>query len=422
MQDYFDVKQPKLRLLAGMLYHACELGAWCFGENGDLYYTTCVYEKELKGFFAISGCLDYALHERTECDRPFLMEDSIGLVWVGEHTVVDTATGWKALIVIGPFFYSSVSLKNVENRLRTMNIPLPMRSSCLKILDKVPVLSHGLMFQYVKMLHYTVTGEPLKQEEILLQAPKEKPEETPRTDRGRLGEYERAYSTEQTLLQFIRDGGTDFQHFRAGGARHEMIEIEDFQTGAPLRESKDLLLIFTALCARTAIESGVAIPTAKEEEVSWIQKIERAKTDSELMELNIAMVERFAALVRKTKQNPDISVPIMRCCDYVRTHFDEPIDLKSIASEVGYTEYYLARKFQKEVGVRLLDYIKDVRLEYAKVWLISTEKSIQEISEQLQFGTRNYFSRIFREKTGMTPAQYRERVQARPEEQTQKGE
>ena len=75
---------------------------------------------------------------------------------------------------------------------------------------------------------------------------------------------------------------------------------------------------------------------------------------------------------------------------------------------MGYTEYYLSRKFQQEMGIRLLDYIKNVRLEYAKVWLLSTDKSIQEISEQLRFGTRNYFTRVFKEKTGKTPAAYRD--------------
>ena len=41
--------------------------------------------------------------------------------------------------------------------------------------------------------------------------------------------------------------------------------------------------------------------------------------------------------------------------------------------------------------------------------LISTEKSIQEISELLQFCSRNYFSRVFKEKEGISPQEYRER-------------
>ena len=69
---------------------------------------------------------------------------------------------------------------------------------------------------------------------------------------------------------------------------------------------------------------------------------------------------------------------------------------------------FCSRKFQKEMGTRLSDYIRDTRLEYAKIWLLSTEKTVQEISEQLQFCSRNYFSRVFREKEGMSPQELRD--------------
>lgn len=69
---------------------------------------------------------------------------------------------------------------------------------------------------------------------------------------------------------------------------------------------------------------------------------------------------------------------------------------------------FCSRKFQKEMGTRLSEYIRDTRLEYAKIWLLSTEKTVQEISEQLQFCSRNYFSRVFREKEGVSPQEFRD--------------
>lgn len=64
------------------------------------------------------------------------------------------------------------------------------------------------------------------------------------------------------------------------------------------------------------------------------------------------------------------------------------------------------------MGVRLLDYIKDSRVELAKIWLLTTQKSVQEISDQMYFGSRNYFTKVFREKVGVTPAAYREQMAA----------
>ena len=69
---------------------------------------------------------------------------------------------------------------------------------------------------------------------------------------------------------------------------------------------------------------------------------------------------------------------------------------------------FCSRKFQKEIGIRLSDYIRDTRLEYAKIWLLSTEKTVQPISEQLQFCSRNYFTTVFRAKEGVRPQEFRD--------------
>lgn len=58
----------------------------------------------------------------------------------------------------------------------------------------------------------------------------------------------------------------------------------------------------------------------------------------------------------------------------------------------------------------LWDYVRKIRLDYAKILLISTEYSIQEISERCQFGSRNYFTRMFRAWEGVSPKEYRERA------------
>ena len=48
------------------------------------------------------------------------------------------------------------------------------------------------------------------------------------------------------------------------------------------------------------------------------------------------------------------------------------------------------------------------KVERAKILLKSTDMTVQDISDRLCFGTRNYFSRVFQEVAGCTPVQYRE--------------
>ena len=62
------------------------------------------------------------------------------------------------------------------------------------------------------------------------------------------------------------------------------------------------------------------------------------------------------------------------------------------------------------MGIRLKQNsdIRDTRPKYAKIRLLSTEKTAEEIREPLQFCSGNYFSRVFREKEGVSPQEFRD--------------
>lgn len=98
---------------------------------------------------------------------------------------------------------------------------------------------------------------------------------------------------------------------------------------------------------------------------------------------------------------------VRECMGYVRMNYMKPLKMEDLARQCGCTEYYLTRKFMKETGMKLTDYIRSVRIDAAKVMLLASKKDIQQISEELQFGSRNYFDRVFRLQIGVSPAQYR---------------
>lgn len=58
--------------------------------------------------------------------------------------------------------------------------------------------------------------------------------------------------------------------------------------------------------------------------------------------------------------------------------------------------------------MRPVDYIKQARIQCAHILLESTSKSIQEISEDLHFSSRSYFSTVFQAQIGVSPAIYRQ--------------
>lgn len=53
-------------------------------------------------------------------------------------------------------------------------------------------------------------------------------------------------------------------------------------------------------------------------------------------------------------------------------------------------------------------YVNKARIDRASYLLMSTDMNIDDISALLHFGNRNFFTKVFKEETGSTPAKFRE--------------
>ncbi|MGI6777121.1 MAG: response regulator [Acetivibrionales bacterium] len=93
--------------------------------------------------------------------------------------------------------------------------------------------------------------------------------------------------------------------------------------------------------------------------------------------------------------------------EYIDKHFHRDITLKQVAEEVGLSPQYLSRMFKEKYGSNFIDYVTKKRVKYAEEFLCNCNKSIKEISRMAGYEDSNYFCRIFKRDTGMTPTQYR---------------
>ncbi len=87
--------------------------------------------------------------------------------------------------------------------------------------------------------------------------------------------------------------------------------------------------------------------------------------------------------------------------------FDPNLSTKLVAGEVGLSVVYIRQLFKDHTGQSLSDYIADQRIERVKEQLTHTSRSIDEIVLETGFSAINSFYKIFKRKTGITPAQYR---------------
>jgi AraC-like DNA-binding protein len=81
--------------------------------------------------------------------------------------------------------------------------------------------------------------------------------------------------------------------------------------------------------------------------------------------------------------------------------------VKYLANKMNVSPGYLSDVLKKETGLSAQDHIHYFVIEQAKNILIQTNQSVSEIAYALGFEYPQYFSRLFKQKTGKTPLEYR---------------
>lgn len=91
---------------------------------------------------------------------------------------------------------------------------------------------------------------------------------------------------------------------------------------------------------------------------------------------------------------------------YLDGHYTESTDVDSLAKLCYISKPHLFRLFKKELGMSPVEYRNHLRIERAKELLSDGECSVSEIAAMLGFDGSYYFSRIFKEYTGISPSRY----------------
>ena len=88
-------------------------------------------------------------------------------------------------------------------------------------------------------------------------------------------------------------------------------------------------------------------------------------------------------------------------------HYAEPLTLAQLAETAGLSPSYFSALFVKVMGVSLREYINHVRVEEAKRLLTATDYPLSQIAVSVGFSDQSYFSKVFKQITGISPNRYR---------------
>ena len=99
---------------------------------------------------------------------------------------------------------------------------------------------------------------------------------------------------------------------------------------------------------------------------------------------------------------------------YINRNYMNDIRLKDISSEMGYTQSYLSSIFTKSLGISFSKYLQNIRIAQACNQLTTTDKSVDEISEECGYNDIKFFRKLFKEKLKMSPTEFRKMSRNQP--------
>lgn len=139
---------------------------------------------------------------------------------------------------------------------------------------------------------------------------------------------------------------------------------------------------------------------------------ECACEDSFSLRMRQNLLETLLITLLRRREQTQTQLPntrIFEAMQYLFCHFRENISLFALAEKCGYTPNYFSKLFRESCGSCFLDFLTNLRLNYAKMLLLSTNLSTSEIAEKSGFGSPSGFFRRFRQCCGCTPEDFRTR-------------
>lgn len=214
------------------------------------------------------------------------------------------------------------------------------------------------------------------------------------------------YKTERNLIHYVSQGNKEMALKVIDDDDYSWInELNRFPDN-PIRNVKNLGVILNTLLRKAIESSGVDeyfIHTISE---NYALRIENILTVRQMINLRNEMIKEYCDIVNK-HNSLAYSELISKAITYIKLNFRKDIGLTLVAKELFIHPTHLAKKFKKETGKTVSEYINEVRIKEAQFIIKVTEIKIEDIAYHVGYNDKKYFSKTFKKITGVSPSEYR---------------
>ena len=214
---------------------------------------------------------------------------------------------------------------------------------------------------------------------------------------------------EELLLKLIEEGNLNYRKILSSSSFSHGI-VGKMASGNSLRQSRNEVITAATLFSRAAIRGGLSRDLALTISDYYIQSVESAQSITETSLIMQTMQEDYIRRVHRHRNHRNLSAPVRACMDLIDTNVESPLTIAEIAEKSGYSGYYISSLFRKETGIGIGDYIRQQKVERAKILLADSRRPVSDIAAALSFSTPSRFTAVFHKLTGMTPREFREQI------------
>ncbi len=160
------------------------------------------------------------------------------------------------------------------------------------------------------------------------------------------------------------------------------------------------------LMSRSVLESGISATAILAKNARFIHELYTTIRYDKFV-LKVCEYAKWLTAQVGQSQTPRVSPVIRQAIRYLKQNHRSSLSLEEIARFCCLSKFHLSHLFKKEVGVGVIDFLNQLRIEKAIFYIRSTDLPVQQIAELVGFQDPNYFSRTFKKYTGRSPRQYR---------------
>ena len=143
-----------------------------------------------------------------------------------------------------------------------------------------------------------------------------------------------------------------------------------------------------------------------------MSSILEANSEEDLFECAYKYLNEIVIQISSDNQNKEKNL-VKIAEDFIEENYAEDITLDDIAKEVNLSANYFSRIFKECTGVNFSDRLLSYRMEKAKQILRETNYSIKDVAFMVGYYDPNYFTKLFKKYTGITSREYRRKIEER---------